>query len=113
VVNTYTPKVPAARYNEFVQGYIKPLYDAERGTQHLVRSTMYLERGGTGQVDALSVLEYRDSAAFSALPPLKTKIREKLAATVPTYAQFDKIKDTLRVDGHGTFATYAELPPPD
>ena len=26
--------------------------------------------------------------------------------------QFDKIKDTLRVDGFGTFATCTELPPP-
>ena len=110
VVNTYTPRVPAARYREFVQGYIRPLYEAMRATEHLVRYTMYLERGETGTVDALSVLEYREPAAFTAITAMKTGIREKLLATVPSYAQFDKIKDTLRLDGFGTTATYAELP---
>ena len=113
VANTYTPIVPAARYSEFVKGYIAPLYEAMRGTKHLVRYTMYLERGETGKVDAVSVLEYRDPVAFNALTELKVGIREKLTATVPTYAQFDKIKDTLRLDGHGTAAAYTELPPPD
>ncbi len=113
VVNTYTPLVPAARFNEFVQGYVKPLYEAMRGTKHLVRYTAYLERGETGKVDALNVLEYRDNHAFTAMGTLKTGLREKLAATSPTYPQFDKIKDTLRVDGFGTFANYTELPPPD
>ena len=112
VVNTYTPTVPPARYNEFVQGYIKPLYAAMRATGNLARFTMYLERGETGRVDALSVLEYRDAAAGAAMGKLKTGIREQLTATVPSYAEFDKIKDTLRIDGHGTFGTYTELPAP-
>lgn len=115
VVNTYTPTVGRERYNEFAQGYIKPLYEAMRATKHLVRSTMYHERGEVGKVDALTVLEYRDSVAFAAMGvgKLKTSIREKLTATVPTYASFDKIKDTLRTDGKGTTTTYTELPPPD
>ncbi len=115
VVNTYTPIVGRERYNEFAQGYIKPLYEAMRATKHLVRSTMYHERGEVGKVDALTVLEYRDSVAFAAMGvgKLKTSIREKLTATVPTYASFDKIKDTLRTDGKGTTTTYTELPPPD
>ena len=113
IVNTYTPTAPRDRYNEFVQGYIKPLYEAMRGTKHLVRYTIYHERGETGKVDSLSVLEYRDSVAFDTLTKVKPDIRAKLTATVPTYAQFDKIKDTLRVDGHGTYGIYTELPPPD
>ena len=113
VANTYTPTVPAARYTEFVQGYISPLYEALRATKHLVRYTMYLERGAPGKADALSVLEYRDPVAVAALAKLKTGIRDKLTATVPSYAAFDKIKDTLRLDGHGTTATFTELPPPD
>ncbi|MEY2879878.1 MAG: hypothetical protein RLZZ15_2258 [Verrucomicrobiota bacterium] len=113
VVNTYTPTVPAARFGEFVKGYISPLYEAMRGTKHLVRYTAYLERGETGKVDALNVLEYRDPVALAAVTEMKTGIREKLTATVPTYAAFDKIKDTLRRDGYGTTATYTELPPPD
>ena len=113
VANTYTPLVPAARYGEFVRGYISPLYEAMRATKHLVRYTMYLERGETGKADALSVLEYRDPVAFNALVELKPALREKLTATVPTYASFDKIKDTLRLDGHGTAASYTELPAPD
>ena len=113
VVNAYTPLVSRERYNEFAQGYIKPLYEAMRATKHLLRYTMYHERGEQGQVNALTVLEYRDSVALAALTAQKIAIREKLAATVPTYASFDKIKDTLRVDGHGTTATYTELPPPE
>ena len=112
IVNTYTPTVPRERYNEFVQGYIKPLYEAMRGTTHLVRYTMYHERGETGKVDSLSVLEYRDSVAFDTITKVKPDIRAKLTETVPSYAQFDKIKDTLRTDGHGTRGTYTELPPP-
>ena len=113
VVNAYTPIVPAARFTEFVQGYVKPLYEAMRGTKHLVRYTAYIERGETGKVEAFNVLEYRDPVAFAAMGTLKNGLREKLAATSATYPQFDKIKDTLRVDGFGTFATYTELPPPN
>ncbi len=113
IVNTYTPTASRERYNEFVQGYIKPLYEAMRGLKHLVRYTMYHERGETGKVDSLSVLEYRDSVAFDTIAKTKPDIRAKLTATVPSYAQFDKIKDTLRLDGYGTRGIYTELPPPD
>ena len=113
VVNTYTPTVPAARFTEYVSGYVRPLFEAMRGTKHLVRYTAYLERGETGKVDALNVLEYRDPVAFTAMGTIKNGLREKLTATTPSYAEFDKIKDTLRVDGFGTFASYTELPPPD
>ncbi len=113
VVNTYTPLVPPEQFAGFVHGYVGPLYEAMRATKHLVRYTAYLERGATGQVNAINVLEYRDPVAFAALAKLKGGIRAQVAATTPTYNQFDKIKDTLRVDGFGTYATYTELPPPD
>ncbi len=113
VVNAYTPTVPAARFREYVEGYVHPLYEAMRGTKHLVRYTAYLERGETGQARAFNVLEYRDPVAFAAMGTLKGGLREKLTASTPSYAEFDKIKDTLRVDGFGTFAAYTELPPPD
>ena len=112
VVNTYTPLVSAARFAEYVEGYVKPLYEAMRDTGHLVRYTAYLERGEKGKADALNVLEYRDRASFTIMGTLKTGIRDRLMATHPTYAQFDKIKDTLRLDGFGTAATRTELPPP-
>ena len=112
IVNTYTPLVSRDRYNEFAQGYIKPLYAAMQATKHLVRYTMYHERGETGKVDALTVLEYRDAAALAAMGTMKTAIRDQVAAAFPSYTQFDKIKDTLRIDGHGSFGTYAELPQP-
>jgi len=112
VVNTYTPTVPADRFAEYVAGYVHPLYEAMRGTKHLVRYTAYLERGETGKVDALNVLEYRDDVAHAAMAALKSGIRQQVAAATPTYAAFDKIKDTLRIDGYGTTATYTELPPP-
>ncbi len=113
VVNTYTPLVSAARFGEYVEGYVKPLYEAMRGTKHLVRYTAYLERGEAGKVNAINVLEYRDQVAFATMGQIKNGLREKLTATTPSYAAFDKIKDTLRVDGFGTYGTYTELPPPD
>jgi phosphate transport system substrate-binding protein len=113
IVNTYTPLVPAAQFTDYVAGYVQPLYEAMRGTKHLVRYTAYLERGETGKVDALNVLEYRDPVAFATMGKIKNGLREKLTATVPSYVRFDQIKDTLRVDGFGTSATYTELPPPD
>lgn len=112
LVNSYTPTVPAVRYVDFVRGYIKPLYEAMQGTGHLVSYSIFLERGEMGRVDALSVLEYRDSTAFAAMVPLKKGIRASLAATNPVYASYDKTKDGLRLDVGGTLATYTELPSP-
>jgi phosphate transport system substrate-binding protein len=71
IVNAYTPTVSRERYNEFAQGYIKPLYEAMRATKHLIRYTMYHERGEQGQVNALTVLEYRDSVALAAITAQK------------------------------------------
>lgn len=113
VVNTYRPIVAREQYKDFAQNYIRPLYEAQRATKHIVRSTMYHEQGPDGQVDVIAVIEYRDSVAFAAIPPLKLGIREKLTATHAGYAKYDKIKDTLRKDVGGTFAAYTELPPPD
>ncbi|HVU34235.1 MAG TPA: hypothetical protein VHE61_12430 [Opitutaceae bacterium] len=104
LVNTYTPTVPAAPYDAFVQGYIKPLYAAMQATGHLVGYTMYLERGETGRMNAFSVLEYRDAAALAAMPPLKRRIRAQLLANTPGYAHYDPIKGGLRGDDGGTFA---------
>jgi hypothetical protein len=73
---------------------------------------MYLERGELGRADAVAVLEYRDAAAVTALSAEKSKIRERLLAAVPSYAQYDPIKDQLRQDGHGTAVTYTELSAP-
>lgn len=112
LVNTYTPTVAPAQYNDFVQGYIKPLYAAMTRTRNLVSYTMYLERGATGRVNSFSILEYRDGAALTAMGPLKRQIREHLTAGTPTYAHYDPIKSSLRGDDGGTFATCADLPPP-
>lgn len=113
VVNTYTPLVPAERFTEFVRGYVQPLYEAMRATKHVIRYTAYLEEGETGKVDAINVLEYRSQVSLTAIAQTKTAIREQVAARTPTYVQFDSIKDKLRVDGHGTVASYTELPPPN
>lgn len=109
IVNTYTPLVPSARFGEYVLGYVKPLYEGMLGTKHLLRYTAYLERGEPGKADALNVLEYRDKAAWTAMGKVKGLIREQVAAANPSYAKFDKIKDTLRVDGFGTCALYTPL----
>ena len=113
LVNTYTPTVPKAAYDEFAQGYLRPLYEAQRATKHLVRYTMFLERGTVGAVQSFGLLEFRDPVAFARIGDIKDSLREKLTATVPTYAKFHPAKDNLRKGGPGTFATYTELPPPD
>lgn len=113
VVNLYTPLVSRDRYNEFVQGYIAPLYAAQRATKRMVRSTMYLERDEVGQANAIAILEYRDPHAFRENTAAKMQIREKLTAEHPTYGRFHGIKDQLRRDGGGCYVTYTELPPPN
>jgi hypothetical protein len=42
---------------------------------------------------------------------IKAGLREQVAASTPTYVHYDKIKESLRIDGFGTAATYSELPP--
>ena len=113
LVNAYTPTVARERYNEFAQDYLKPLYEGQRAAKVLVRYTMFLERGAVGQADALGVLEYRDPVAFAASVAIKLDVRAKLMASHASYAKFDPIKDGLRQNVGGSFATYAELPPPD
>lgn len=110
LVNTYTPAVARAGYDEFAREYLKPLYEGQRAAKVLARYTMFLERGAVGQADAIAVLEYRDSAAFAASIGIKTEIRAKLTATHSGYAKFDPIKATLRKDVGGTFATHTEVP---
>lgn len=113
VVNVYTPTVDRARYAEFVQAYIAPLYVAQRAGKHLVRSTIYHEHDGAGDTKSFAILEYRDPHAFTAGAAEKDGIRARLTAENPGYAKFHPIKDTLRRSDGGNFATYTELPPPD
>jgi len=109
LINEYTPKVNQEKYNQFAQSYLKPLYEAMLSTKMLVRYTNYIEDGAVGDANAYSVLEYRDVQAFEAMPQQKLKIRAYLTANNTGYASYDKVKDTLRVDGGGTFATYTDL----
>jgi hypothetical protein len=111
VVNTYTPLVSADRFADYVYGYVQPLYEAMGATGHLVHYTAYLERGEVGVVDALNVLVYRDADAREAMGRLKREIRARLLASNPTYAHYDAIKDTLRIDGFGTTAKLTDLQP--
>ena len=113
VINEYTPKVNQEEYNKFAQAYLKPLYEAMRSTKNLVRYTNYIEDGEIGEAKAFSLLEYRDPVAFAAIPAQKIKIRETLNKNNSGYNSYDKIKDNLRIDGGGTYATYTELPPPE
>jgi len=109
VINEYTPKVSREIYTQFALAYLKPLYEEMLSTKNLVRYTNYIEDGAIGDANAFSVLEYRDVVAFEAMPPQKLKIRAYLTANNPGYASYDKVKDTLRVDGGGTLATFTEV----
>lgn len=110
VVNTYTPIVAPDQFRQYVAGYIKPLYDAMHATKLLAHYAVYLERGAVGKADDLNVLEYRDPAALKAMGKQKAGIRDRVAAAVPSYAHYDKIKETLRIDGHGTLAALTAVP---
>jgi len=109
VVNTYTPTVSPETFRAYVAGYVQPLYEAMYGTKLLATYTCYLERDENGKPDALNVLQYADAEALKTMGKRKGSIRDRVAATVPSYAHYDKIKDTLRVDGHGTIATYTPI----
>lgn len=112
VVNVYTPTVDRARYDEFALAYIAPLYAAQRAGKNLVRATLYHEHGDTGRANSIAILEYRDPPAFAASASEKIVIRTQLTANNPGYAKFHPIKDQLRTNDGGNFATYTELPPP-
>lgn len=112
-VNMYQPTVSLERYDEFVQGYIKPLMEGQRAEKILVGYWMYVEQGEKGKPGrAILINEYRDTVAFERATPVKADVRTRLTASHPTYPRFHQTKDGLRRDLSETMAAYAELPPP-
>jgi phosphate transport system substrate-binding protein len=112
LVNTYKLLVPPERYNEFVQGYILPNLLDQKGAHLLLRYTMYLERGPAGDAQAVLVMEYRDSVAFSRRDAVRNELVKKLVATDPAWKKWDDTQDSVRQGLSRTQAAYIELPPP-
>ena len=112
LVNTYKLLVPPERYNEFVQGYILPNLLDQKGAHLLLRYTMYLERGPAGDAQAVLVMEYRDSVAFSRRDAVRNELVKKLVTADPAWKKWDDSQDSVRQNLSRTLAAYIELPPP-
>ena len=112
LVNTYKLLVPPQRYNEFVQGYILPNLLDQKGAHLLLRYTMYLERGAAGDAQAVLVMEYRDSVAFSRRDAVRNELVKKLVTADPAWKKWDDSQDSVRQNLSRTVAAYIELPPP-
>jgi phosphate transport system substrate-binding protein len=112
LVNTYKLLVPPERYNEFVQGYILPNLLDQKGAHLLLRYTMYLERGAAGDAQAVLVMEYRDSVAFSRRDAVRNELVKKLVTADPAWKKWDDSQDSVRQNLSRTLAAYIELPPP-
>jgi phosphate transport system substrate-binding protein len=112
LVNTYHLLVPPERYKSFVEGYIVPNLLDQKAARILIRYTMYLERASGGEAQAMLVMEYRDSVAFSRRDALREELSRKLLATDVAWKKWDDTQDTIRKGLSRTQATYVELPPP-
>jgi hypothetical protein len=112
LVNTYKLLVPAGHYKEFVQGYIVPNLLDQKAAHLLLRYTMYLERTTGGDAQAMLVMEYRDSVAFSRRDAVRDELVKKLVATDQAWKKWDDTQDSIRKGVSRTQASYIELPPP-
>jgi phosphate transport system substrate-binding protein len=112
LVNTYKLLVPPERYDEFVQGYIVPNLIDQKAAHLLLRYTMYVERGPADEAQAVLVMEYRDSLAFSRRDAVREVLAKKLLTTDPAWKKWDETQESVRKGLSRTLATYIELPPP-
>ena len=112
LVNTYKLLVPPEHYKEFVQGYIVPNLLDQKAAHLLLRYTMYLERTAGGDAQAMLVMEYRDSVAFSRRDAVRDELVKKLVATDPAWKKWDDTQENIRKGVSHTQASYIELPPP-
>ena len=112
LVNTYKLLVPPDQYNQFVQGYILPNLLDQKAAHLLLRYTMYLERPAGGDAQAMLVMEYRDSVAFSRRDAVRDELVKKLVATDPAWKKWDDTQESIRKGVSRTQAAYIELPPP-
>lgn len=104
-VNVYRMKVQNSRYGEFCRDYIAPLMAGQAEAGLMLWYTMYLERGATGETNAVLVKAYRDADTYHhEAEGFKLKLREKLTAQHPTYPRLHAIKDTLRDNVSETLA---------
>jgi ABC-type phosphate transport system substrate-binding protein len=112
LVNTYKLLVPRERYNEFVQQYILPNLLDQKAAHLLLRYTMFVERGTGDEAQAVLVMEYRDSVAFSRRDAQRDELVKKLRATNVAWRNWDDTQDSVRKGTSRTLASYIELPPP-
>ena len=98
-VNLYRLKASEQRYKQFVGEYISPLMDAQIA-EGLMRSyTMYIERGGEGDRQAVLLKAYLDTPTYETkMPDAKLAIRKRLESEHPTYPKWHPIKDEVRYD---------------
>jgi phosphate transport system substrate-binding protein len=112
LVNTYKLLVPPDQYKEFVREYIVPNLLDQKAAHLLLRYTMYLEHTPGRDAQAVLVMEYRDSVAFSRRDAVRDQLVKKLVATDPTWKKWDDTQESIRKGISRTQASYIELPPP-
>jgi len=112
LVNTYKLLVPPQRYDEFVRGYILPNLLDQKAAHLLLRHTLYLERGPSDEAEAVLVMEYRDSVAFSRRDAVRDAPVRKLLASDQAWKKWDQTQDSIRKGLTRTLAAYIELPAP-
>ena len=112
LVNTYKLLVPPERYSEFVQGYILPKLLDQKAAHLLLRYTLYLEHGPSNEAEAVLVMEYRDSVAFSRRNAVRDALVSKVLATDPAWKKWDETQESVRQGLTRTLAAYIELPAP-
>src|SRR2546429_1881569 len=112
LVNTYKLLVPPQRYDEFVRGYILPNLLDQKAAHLLLRHTLYLERGPSDEAEAVLVMEYRDSVAFSRRDAVRDAPVRKLLASNQAWKKWDQTQDSIRKGLTRTLAAYTELPAP-
>jgi len=107
-VNTYPVSTTPEEYARYSEQYIRPLMEGQISERIMMRYTMYL----TEDHVAVLLMEYRDPISFNKSAEVKTRVRANLTANNPDYVRYHGIKDSLRVDGSETIASYEELTPP-
>jgi phosphate transport system substrate-binding protein len=112
LVALYDVLAPAARYREYVEGYVVPQMEAWKAARNITSYTLFAARPGSGAPwQSLLLMEYPDSLAYSQRDAVKDSTRAKLAAD-SAWKGFSDAKAAFRTEKSLTPAVLAELPAP-
>ncbi len=108
----YDVLASAAKYREFVKGYVAPEMEALRGRNILTSYFLFAGREGTaGAGHALLIMEYRDSVALDRRTQAMSEVRSQLAANA-AWKALAETKPSIRKERSLTQAAWELLPAP-